>query len=178
MISKGFEQIGIKYLDIKLDALPASFSRYKIIHIADLHISKRVKNSQIISLIDQINSIESDIVVITGDLIDAPIMQIKEKLQLFTKLNKPLYFVSGNHELLYAKNSVDALCKIIDAINLDNSKIEIAKDNESITLMGFSDRYSRLFGKKREINHLFKDNSPTTILLAHQPKRYKHRTKT
>lgn len=170
MITKGFENIQIKEFELTLETLPSNFSGFKIIHIADLHISKRLSVSKIEQFIERLNGIEADIIALTGDLIDAPMSQIKEHLHLFKRVNKPLYFVSGNHELLYAKNSIDQLCSLINATNLDNTKTTLHISDQSITLLGLSDRYSKFFGKKRETKELFHNNAKTTILLAHQPR--------
>lgn len=152
--------------------LQDAFAGYRIIHLSDLHISRKRKEEEIVQLIENVNAIHGDIIVITGDLIDDRLKYLNNHLKLFRKLNKPCYFVSGNHELVYAKKAIPALCDIIEAVYLDNDHVQIKRDNQMLQLAGLSDRFSPLFGIRRESDVLFSaiDKTHPIVLLAHQPK--------
>ncbi|HFU6606067.1 TPA: metallophosphoesterase, partial [Bacillus pacificus] len=60
--------IGITEVKITSSKIPSSFKGYKILQISDLH-NKQFGNKQGV-LIQKIESIDPDIIAITGDLID------------------------------------------------------------------------------------------------------------
>ncbi|MDD4831459.1 MAG: metallophosphoesterase, partial [Bacilli bacterium] len=74
IITYGFV-LGIKGLKIKeynvIDKnLPISFYGLKVVHFSDLHYGRIVKEKNLIKIIEEINNLEGDIVIFTGDLID------------------------------------------------------------------------------------------------------------
>ncbi|MGA1932208.1 metallophosphoesterase [Arcobacter sp. YIC-464] len=154
----------------------SSLNKFKILHISDLHINKKTDILSIKKLINLCETIDYDILVITGDIIDCKAIAIKDKLELLNSL-KNAYYISGNHDLFYGlKDLKDILNEIIF---LDN-KIEFLEfNNEKIALAGLSDRFSKFFRIKRNEKSLLDllVKCENRILLAHQPKDYTYAVK-
>ena len=144
----------------------------KILHLSDLHINKKTCIKQLDELIMICNSLEFDIAIITGDIIDTKVKFIKEHLQVLNKLKNQVYYISGNHDLFYGLN--DLKNELTNFIFMDNKGIEFVYKNEIIYLAGLSDRFSKFFKIKREEKEIEKYllNSPS-IFISHQPKDYK-----
>jgi len=147
----------------------------KILHLSDLHINKNFKLSSINALLSICEDLEYDFVVITGDIIDCKVKDIKEKLQLLNKLSfqRPVYYISGNHDIFYG---LENLKKVLsNFILLDNKINTINYKGNSINIVGISDRFAKFFNIRRDekkISSFLKANT-NSIFIAHQPKDYK-----
>lgn len=144
----------------------------KILHLSDLHINKKTTLTQLEELISICNNLEFDFAVITGDIIDTKVAFIKDKLQILNTIKGNVYYISGNHDLFYGLE--DLRNELTNFIFMDNKSSEFIYKNETINIVGLSDRFSKFFGIKREEKKVeaYLLNSPS-IFLSHQPKDYK-----
>ena len=146
----------------------------KILHLSDLHIDKKVSKENLLELINICTDLDYDFAIITGDIIDCKVENIKEKLQILNNLAfvKPVYYISGNHDVFYGLE--DLKKELISFVFMDNQAVYIEFNNNKICLVGLADRFSRFFGVKRDekkISSLLKNNE-ATIFISHQPKDY------
>ena len=150
---------------------------FRILHLSDLHIGKRSSIEQLRNLVETINQTSCDIVVITGDLIEAKVAAIEEKLLLFASIIHPVYFVSGNHDLVYGLNDLQKILKQCGVVWLDGTTEIVHHNAQPILLSGLCDRFAPLFGKIRREKELVRSVRSSTlpkIFLAHQPKDYRY----
>ncbi|MBE5960184.1 MAG: metallophosphoesterase [Lachnospiraceae bacterium] len=161
------------------DSIPESFKGYKILQISDLHNKQfGIDQNKILAKIDKINP---DIIVVTGDLIDSNNTNIDVAMELINgAINiAPIYYVSGNHEAW--SNSYDDLKSDLEnsgVIVLDNEKIEIFNNNDSIDIIGVADtsflrsdwlEYGQNVETKDLLNTLTEGSNNFKILLSHRP---------
>jgi hypothetical protein len=80
--------------------LPADFDVLKIAQVSDMHLGLIHREEVLAPVIAQIRELEPDILVATGDIVDAQISHLKELSDLWCTLNPPLgkFAVTGNHE--------------------------------------------------------------------------------
>lgn len=78
----------------------------KLLHLSDLHINKNFPDEILHELVFYCNSLDYDFTVITGDIIDCKVKNIKEKLAILNNLKGDVYFISGNHDLVYGLNDL------------------------------------------------------------------------
>lgn len=158
--------------------LPESFDQFKIVHLSDLHNKSFGKDQQ--RLVEKIRSIQPDIVVYTGDLIDSNRPGNEASLILMKELAAiaPVYYVSGNHEWWSGTfSSLELSLKDIGVQILRNEHVILAKGNDEIHIAGIDDpSHGMIDQSEREIaeqdiansiNGLKEDGF--TILLAHRP---------
>ena len=163
---------------IQSDPIPEAFNGFRIAQVSDLHNAEFGEgNKDLISLLSQT---DPDIIVLTGDLIDSHRTDIEIALDFAGKAAQiaPVYYVSGNHE---ARVPVYEELKmgLTDAgvTVLENQKVQITRDGESITLMGIQDpsfRTDYLFGdaesvSRQAISELQNESDGFTVLLSHRP---------
>ncbi|MCU5171568.1 metallophosphoesterase [Bacillus paranthracis] len=132
--------IGITEVKITSSKIPSSFKGYKILQISDLH-NKQFGNKQGV-LIQKIESIDPDIIAITGDLIDSKSYDAEVSMQLIREIVKkyPVYFVTGNHEQWSGKyNRLEKELKKYDVNVLRNEHVGIRKGEQEINLLGIDD---------------------------------------
>lgn len=80
--------------------LPEELEGMRIVHLSDLHIGSTFDGKWLGKLIKKINAEQADIVVVTGDLVDAVPAKIEKDIILLQNLHAPLgiHICLGNHE--------------------------------------------------------------------------------
>ena len=164
--------------EIVNDRIPQGFDGFHIAQISDLHNAEfGERNEKLIQLLSQT---DPDIIVITGDLIDSRHTDIEIALDFARQAVKlaPVYYVSGNHEAS-VREYEDLKMGLAEAgvVILENQKVQITREGESITLMGIDDpsfQEDYLFGDsesvaRQAINDLQTESDGYTILLSHRP---------
>jgi predicted MPP superfamily phosphohydrolase len=80
----------------------ANGEKVRIVQIADLHITNYTNRNRLVKIVEKINSLEPDIVVLTGDIIDSKIAPYRNKdlVNVFNKIKARhgVYIVLGHHE--------------------------------------------------------------------------------
>ena len=168
--------------------VPKEFDGYNIVQISDLHSKLFGENNK--KLIQKIKSLNPDIVVVTGDLIDGENNNYNVALDFMKEISNlyRVYYIIGNHEQKslikkYKDEYKDYFNKLhqIDFVNLDNNKVEIVKGDSNINLYGLTVPYScykYLFDNQEttsiDIDFLEEklgkvDREQFNILLAHTP---------
>jgi predicted MPP superfamily phosphohydrolase len=114
-------RIIIKEHALKIDNLNDEVT---IAHISDLHIGS-IRNKKLLkNLVSKINTIEADLVVISGDLADGT-CAIDENSFLPLKESKiPIIFTPGNHDYYPGLDNVIKASKNANLIVLSDEKIE------------------------------------------------------
>ncbi len=172
MFEKAYERLNFNRISVGIQNLPSSFENFTIVHLSDLHLNAKTPLPALVELVDTINALPIDIIALTGDLFDSAPSTIREHLDVLKKLKHPVYFISGNHDLIFArKHLVEEVTKL-GFILVDNQLITLERDGEHLQLVGLSDAFSRYFGLKRHEKALLSKLTPSvpSILLAHQPK--------
>lgn len=171
--TKSTFKIAPSYLSISVR--DKSLAGLKILHISDLHIDEKTSKNEIIYLIDTLNNLNCDILVLTGDLIDCKTKKIEEKLLLLKDIKHKVYFVSGNHDLVYGYETLKTILNQCKITILDNCFEYLEYKNTKYILAGLSDRFSKFFKIKRDETifvEKLKDIKKPKIFIAHQPKDY------
>lgn len=123
------------------ERVPIAYEGFKIAHLSDLH-SLWFGDGQS-DLIAAVRAGDPDIIVLTGDIVDARIQDFDSVAALFDGLTKiaPVYAVSGNHET--DKKSIliqmDKLYVTYGVSFLEDSGVTINKDGSDIFIYGLDD---------------------------------------
>lgn len=169
--------IGVIYFEVncpkisktsfKTSKLPLDTS-LKILQISDAHVGNFTKK---VDLLKDIKTLEPDIIVITGDLIDRRTSDFNNAYKFVEELvsvNPQVYFVSGNHERDNDRTE-DFLqgLKKRNVVILNNRNTTIDIKGTLINICGVDDfhtGYSNLGLASKGINEKL-----YTILLSHSP---------
>lgn len=92
--------IGVEHVRILTDKLSASTPRVRVAQISDVHLGLIVRNRKAKKIADVIRRADPDILVSTGDLVDAEINHLEELAEIFETIRPRLgkYAITGNHE--------------------------------------------------------------------------------
>ena len=169
----------VSTISISSSRIPAAFSGFRIAQISDLHNAEFGKNNA--ELLKLLSESRPDIIVITGDLIDAnhtdagiALCFAQESVRI-----APTYYVAGNHEA--ASPQYDILKAGLEAagvIVLEDETVYLERNGETIALLGLADPdftvKGDMFGEvpamaSTKLKNLIGDESGYTILLSHRP---------
>jgi predicted MPP superfamily phosphohydrolase len=130
--------------EILLDKLKPEHNGFTIVQISDLHLGDILNINFLNSVVDKVNSLDPDIVVITGDLIDDGSTDLQILVPLINMKSKfGKYFISGNHDNFYRIRSSDTSNRqTINAADDKSTKPDSTTDNGS-TFM-WQSNFSRL----------------------------------
>ena len=100
-ISKGRFDFTVRKVPIVFPNLPSSFNKIKIVHISDFHCGSFINHvNEVERAVDIINSLNPDVIVFTGDLVNNLASEldpfVKTLSQLRAKYGK--YSILGNHD--------------------------------------------------------------------------------
>ena len=164
---------------VRNQKLPREFDGFTIIHLSDLHNKNFNQN-----FFNRIENIGSDLVVITGDLIDSRFYNEMVAIRILKKikeLKKEIYYVTGNHEWRSGKyNELKSDLEQIGVKILDNKSVTIHRNKHRIHLIGVDDprrysrnrrNYSRVKEEIKKLNDRI-TNPSFKILLSHRPELY------
>jgi predicted MPP superfamily phosphohydrolase len=88
----------VRRVEIPLAKLPVE--SYRIVQLTDVHIGPLIGREFAEKLVRRVNDLRPDLIVITGDLIDGRLAELREHIEPLRKLHARdgVYAVTGNHE--------------------------------------------------------------------------------
>ena len=157
------KKLKIKKLFINTNLIKKSI---RFVFISDVHIGSNHPSS-LKKLVSIINSLDYNFLVIGGDLIDSSAFKIHD-LNEFKKINKPIFFVTGNHEY-YVKNYKKHLQDLhtVGIHTLDNQSLQL----EGINLIGISDNITN--NSKIALVEKLSQKVLFNLLIVHKPSIWK-----
>ena len=152
-----------------------NFDGLKVVHLSDLHYKRAIKLDKVKSIVDEVNLINPDIVVFTGDLIDKD-AELSDKdyddlSDCLSKINAVYgkYAVLGNHD--YKKR--DKITKLYDDSGfkyLENDfDIIYGNDNDQIYIGGVNTVSYKKDDIDKTLEKLDDNNLQYRIVLVHEP---------
>ena len=161
--------------DIYLKNLPDSFENFTIAQISDLHVGPTIKKPYVEKVVNQISTINPDLIAITGDMVDGSIDYLRKDLEPLSQVvaSHGTYFVTGNHEYYSgAKRWLDETDRM-GFTNLVNENRLITINDQSIALAGVNDYRAHQIIPSHRSNPQAAlkgiNSEKVKILLAHQP---------
>ncbi len=164
--------IKIKELDVNLNS--SMNKSYQIVFFSDLHISVVNNHSFLKSVVEKINSLDPDLILIGGDLVDEKASKLK-KSHLADELKNlksrfGIYSITGNHEFI---NEVHSTTKFLESLGIKFIRDEYVLIDSSFYVIGREDLSSKNFTGyiRKSLEELTQsvNNSLPKILLDHQP---------
>lgn len=168
----------LETIEVPIDNLPSGLEGFTIAQFTDIHAGNTIKRHFIQSAVDQVNSLNADAIVFTGDLVDGTVTQLGDEVQPLKELSAPcgVYYVTGNHEYYSfggAEPWVEEMNRLGLIVLINNNKI-IEHNNSKLVIAGVTDyRAGSIYPAHKSDPEKAMANAPNDsvkILLAHQPK--------
>jgi uncharacterized protein len=164
---------------IRLERLPSRLSGFTLAQISDLHVGPTIHEKHVRRVVDMTNALRPDAVVITGDLVDGSVAELRRATEHLARLSAPhgVYFVTGNHEYYAGARAWLEELRRYGIRPLRNERISLGDSGAagaSFDLAGVDD-WSVARGDHERWPALSKalagrDPDRSLVLLAHQPR--------
>lgn len=164
------ENIDLVEIDIELDNLGWNFNNYRILNLTDIHLGQWINPEYLDELVDYVNTLNIDLITLTGDYFSYVIDEYLDSLQnSFKKLKAPdgKFGILGNHDHWMSASKIREIFKASDIVDLSNDVHTFEKDGEFLNLAGV-DSCTVCADNLDEVLEKLKENTPS-ILLAHEP---------
>jgi predicted MPP superfamily phosphohydrolase len=166
----------VKRVPIKFDHLPPQLDGFRIVQITDIHVNPTFRRAAVEDIVDVVNTLDADIVVLTGDLVDGSVAQLGLDVAPLKRIKSVSgnFFVTGNHE--YYSGVIEWIeeVKRLGFSVLLNENMVISRDQARLLLAGVTDyRGGNFLTSHRSDPQKASNGAPPAdvkILLAHQPK--------
>ena len=136
----------------------------KIVHLSDLHLGMIHGKGYLKRITEKVRNLKPDLVLITGDLVDSPMLFRQDSFSSLDELEAPVFFTTGNHEY-YA--GLDEVLRV-----LRNTKIRVIRNEKvllnNIQLVGIDNGGGKDY-LKNMLTKIDMDQTKFTILMYHQP---------
>ncbi|MEI7596929.1 MAG: metallophosphoesterase [Bacteroidota bacterium] len=178
----------VKNISINNQQIPKSFNGFKIAQISDLHLGSFSNKADIEKGLKLLQEQNPDIIIITGDIINAQPEELEEYAELFKNLHAPYgkYSILGNHDMgdyrkWYDKYNSEHIKRMIDLETslgfkvLANENVYIKKGNDSIAIAGVLNWGLPPFKPYGKISEAMSgiDNTIFCVLASHDPSQWK-----
>lgn len=167
-----------RVLEVKVpvQGLPKALEGFKIVQLSDIHVGPSIKRDYLQAIVDKVNTLDADLIALTGDLVDAPVHEIKREVTPFSQLKarQGVFACLGNHEYYAGAPAWVEHFERLGVTVLLNSAQVIERGGAKLLVGGTTD-----FSAGRRVRgHRFApqrclDGAPAVdlkVLLAHQPR--------
>jgi predicted MPP superfamily phosphohydrolase len=175
-LRSGLGRVAVKRVEVSLGRLPQALSGTRIVQLSDVHVGPTIHRSFIERIVEQCNALTPDVLVITGDLVDGSVEELREHVAPLAKLRAKygVFFVTGNHE--YYSGALE-WCSELERLGvrvLRNERVSIGSAEVSFDLAGVDDHSAKRFGEGHgeDLPKALRGRDPSRelVLLAHQPR--------
>lgn len=176
--------LALHQIPLASDHLPAAFAGLRIAHLSDLHNARFGRENR--RLLDKLALAQPDLIVLTGDLIDARRTNLDRALAFAVRAAglAPTYYVPGNHEARLPAAQYQRLRQGLTAVGvtvLEHERVTLTRGGDRLTLLGLADQaFARTQGDHRPAAQLAAEalealqtaEDGYTILLVHRPESF------
>ncbi|MBN2318480.1 MAG: metallophosphoesterase [Acidobacteria bacterium] len=161
-------------LNLAVDKKAGNLEKLNIVMASDIHLGTIIGRSRLARIVDKINSLDPDLVLLPGDIVDSELTSIKRN-----SLGQPLkdirarfgvYAVTGNHEYIGGIEETSAYLTDHNITLLRDQAIKVA---DAVYLVGREDLSANRFGNisRKNLTELMQgvDKRYAVILMDHQP---------
>jgi uncharacterized protein len=174
MIARGTPRI--VDIDIPVSNLPEALHGFSIAQISDVHVGPTIKRGFVEKIVAIVNSLQADMIAVTGDLVDGPVQQLSAHTAPLAGLaaRHGAFFVTGNHEYYSGERAWTAEIRRLGLRVLNNEHVVLRHDGATLILAGVTDLSAHHFDASHHSDPAAAlRGSPAgagaKILLAHQP---------
>ena len=172
----------VRLVNIEINKLPEPLKGFTIVQISDIHLGSTIKAGYVQAIVDRVNSLDADLVAITGDVVDNTVEALKQHTAPLGELRARhgSYVVTGNHEYYSGAEEWITEFRRLGLQPLLNEHTVIDHDGAELTVAGIND-YSAISRDPAETSAELCGSDPVKalngspekapkILLAHQPR--------
>lgn len=167
----------IVHYELNIPKKAGHLAEVRLVMASDIHLGEIIHNGRLVKLVEMINSLEPDVVVFPGDVIDEDIGPFirQDMSSSFRKIKSKygIYAVTGNHE--YIGGHITEAVHYLTEAGVTVLRNEYTLIEDSFYLVGLDDKSHRYFDQNQPIKTLGQvlmdvDPAKPLILLNHEPR--------
>jgi hypothetical protein len=114
---------GVREITLTVPRLNPAHAGFTIVQLSDIHINAFSSPAWVAEIVAQANALHPDLIVITGDLLDADICRLGGFCPLLQGLTAKygVYAISGNHEYY---TGLDVFAAVVEALKDENKELK------------------------------------------------------
>ncbi|MEV4345354.1 metallophosphoesterase [Actinoplanes sp. NPDC049596] len=159
----------IDRLEMPLAKLPRSMDGFRMAVVSDIHLGPLTGIDHTRRIVDQINSVQADIVCVVGDLVDGSVAELGRLATPLAEIESRhgAFFVTGNHEYYSGYQEWVEEVAGLGVRPLRNERVEI----NGLDLAGVNDLGGAEHGDAPDFARALgdRDTAKPVVLMAHQP---------
>lgn len=166
------QQIRTEKVSVVTSKLPEGVDGFTIAQVSDIHLGLIVRHGLLEKIIEAVNAASPDLLVSTGDLVDAEINHLTGLAELFQQVNPKYgkFAVTGNHEFYAGIKDAISFTERAGFVMLQGKGVEV---NGIFNVVGIDDPAGVQMGqiKPRKEKEVLEGVSRDlfTIFLKHRP---------
>ncbi len=120
--------VGVTRLIVPIRGLPAGLAGFRIAQISDVHMGLIVRGARLETIVNKVNELDADLIVITGDLVDAEALHMEDMVHPLRRLRSRhgVYAVTGNHEYYAGVDQAQRFIESAGVVLLRNRWVTVA----------------------------------------------------
>lgn len=169
-------EVALRKVTVPLRRLPRALDGFRVVQLSDVHIGPTLGAEWLARVVDRVNALAPDVVVITGDLVDGSVAELRDQVAPLARLSAKhgVFFVTGNHEYYSGADAWIAELARLGIRTLRNERVAVGRGEHTFDLAGVDDWSAGRFGGDHgpDLARAVagRDPSRELLLLAHQPK--------
>ena len=187
--TEGKQHFQVKEVSIESKDIPVGFDGYRIIQLSDIHTGSWGENIQPMQkAVNIINSLDADLIVFTGDLVNNLATELDAFLPIFSQLKSKegVYSVLGNHDYstyiqwetpAEQEEQLESLKQKQAQMGwklLNNQHVILYQHTDSLALIGVENSGRPPFPQRAQLSESMKGTEGMfKILLSHDPSHWK-----
>ena len=189
-ITIGWKKVTVENVTITSSKIPPSFNDFKIVQLSDFHIGTYASSPKTVEkIIRKVNSLNPDLIVFTGDLVNTSSSEINQFEDVLSQLKAKdgVLSVLGNHDYCLYKSYVTPdspekeLSKVVSTEKkigwklLRNDHIQIKRGHDSIAIIGVENAGGKSFTDRADLKKALSGipENEFKILLSHDPSHWR-----
>jgi len=163
-------------VDLPIAGLPPALLGFTIVQLSDIHVGPTIKRAYLDAIVRRVNTLDADMIAITGDVIDGSVETLREHTAPLAQLRSRhgSYCVTGNHEYYHGADAWVQEWRRLGLCVLLNENVVLNHGGASLLIGGVTDFSGEHFGREHRSDAAAaaRVSAPVAakILLAHQPR--------
>jgi predicted MPP superfamily phosphohydrolase len=132
------EQFRVRRMTIAIRGLPTALDGLTIAHVSDMHAGRFTRSAVLREMTAAVNDLRSDLVLVTGDLINGALHEIPEGIDAVRRLDarSGVYMIEGNHDLFQGREAFESRVKASGVPLLINETAQLTVRGHPMQLLG------------------------------------------
>lgn len=162
---------------VPIAGLPAELVGFTIAQISDIHVGATIKRPYLSAIVDKVNSLNADMIAVTGDLVDGRVSELRSHTAPLKRLHSRhgTYFVTGNHEYYSGALPWIEELRRLGLTVLLNEHVTLQHEGRTVVVAGVTDYSAGHFHAEHASDPAAalrgaSQDAAVKLLLAHQPR--------